>query len=388
MHAYLKSHPMLTFSLDLSKLDFRTWILLGECCSKCEHISGVPLRPQTEKEIQALYLAKGVQATTAIEGNTLTEEQVAGIISGVHKSPPSREYLDTEVRNVVNACNMIAGSIRAHQSIPLIPESICNLNAMVLANLPKEEHVVPGEFRTTSVGVGGYRAVPAQDVAFLMDKYRDWLQDENAWRICKDNPLASCIVKAIAAHLYFVWIHPFGDGNGRTARLIELKILLDGGVPMPAAHLLSNHYNLTRTEYYRMLGEAGKTSDPCRFVTYALKGFRDGLREQLGKIREMQWDITWRNYVHESFKGLKSTTYERRRLLALDISRATHPVSIANMSVMTPELAVLYSGRTIKTIQRDVKYLADKKLIVQTADGWQANRDIILSFLPLRSTKQ
>lgn len=54
------------------------------------------------------------------------------------------------------------------------------------------------------------------------------------------------IFKAVVAHLYLAWIHPVGDGNGRTARLVEFQILLSSGVPSPAAHLLSNHYNQTR----------------------------------------------------------------------------------------------------------------------------------------------
>jgi Fic family protein len=59
------------------------------------------------------------------------------------------------------------------------------------------------------------------------------------------------LMKAILTHLYIAWIHPFGDGNGRTARLAELQILLAAGMPMPASHLLSNHYNTTRTDLYR-----------------------------------------------------------------------------------------------------------------------------------------
>jgi hypothetical protein len=67
------------------------------------------------------------------------------------------------------------------------------------------------------------------------------------------------ILKAMVAHLYLAWTHPFGDGNGRTARLIEFHILLSAGVPSPAAHLFSNHYNQTRAEYYRQLDRASKS---------------------------------------------------------------------------------------------------------------------------------
>jgi Fic family protein len=100
----------------------------------------------------------------------------------------------------------------------------------------------------------------------------------------------------VVAHLCLAWIHPFGDGNGRTARLVEFQILLGAGVPTPAAHLLSNHYNQTRTEYYRQLDRASKSGgEIVPFIEYAARGFVDGLREQLHKIRDQQWDVSWRS---------------------------------------------------------------------------------------------
>ena len=81
-------------------------------------------------------------------------------------------------------------------------------------------------------------------------------------------------MKAVVAHLYIAWIHPFGDGNGRTARLLELQILLGAGFPVPTCQLLSNHYNQTRTEYYRELDLASHRRSPTEFLVYALEGLR------------------------------------------------------------------------------------------------------------------
>ena len=86
-------------------------------------------------------------------------------------------------------------------------------------------------------------------------------------------------------------------------------VLLAGGVPTPAAHLLSNHYNQTRAEYYRQLDRASKSGgDILPFVEYATRGFVEGLREQLGMIRDQQWDVTWENYVHDIFREKNSTS--------------------------------------------------------------------------------
>ncbi|MCY3923933.1 MAG: Fic family protein [bacterium] len=75
--------------------------------------------------------------------------------------------------------------------------------------------------------------------------------------------------------------HPFADGNGRTARLLEYAILARSGVvPFPAALLLSNHYNLTRDRYYRELEAADRSGTITGFVQYAVQGLVNGLREQ------------------------------------------------------------------------------------------------------------
>lgn len=62
--------------------------------------------PQYYDELMLLALRKGAQATTAIEGNTLTEEEIAKLQEG-QKLPPSKEYQEIEVSNILNAFNEI-----------------------------------------------------------------------------------------------------------------------------------------------------------------------------------------------------------------------------------------------------------------------------------------
>ena len=76
MRTYEQSHPWINFNIVLRKADPKLWLLLGEAASKCEHIVGVPLRPTTDQLLHRLYLAKGALGTTAIEGNTLSENEV------------------------------------------------------------------------------------------------------------------------------------------------------------------------------------------------------------------------------------------------------------------------------------------------------------------------
>jgi len=191
------------------------------------------------------------------------------------------------------------------------------------------------------------------------------------------------IVKAIIAHIYLAWIHPFGDGNGRTARLVEFQILITAGIASPAAHLLSNHYNLTRQEYYRQLEKTSQSGgELLSFIEYAVQGFVDGLRNQLIVIRQQQLDVAWRNFVHERFKE-KNSVAMRCRDLALDLSLQPNPVPISKLAMITPRIAATYAKKTLRTLRSDVKKLIAMGLAEMTPSGLRAKREIISAFLPL-----
>jgi len=385
--SYEVSHPWLTFSASrLERATPRLWMLLGECQSKCEHIAGIPLRPDVADKLHHVYLAKGALATTAIEGNTLTEEEALKAVTGKLKVPPSREYLAQEIENILEAYREIWAQVKEGKLNLLRAENISHLNAQVLKGLSLEENVIPGAVRTYSVGVARYRGAPPEDCEYLLNRLGDWLQSpELAARA--GGGMVSGIVRAILAHLYLAWIHPFGDGNGRTARLVEYQILLACGVPSPAIHLLSNHYNLTRTEYYRQLERSSASGgDYIPFIEYAVQGFADGLRNQVQEIREFQLDVIWRNYVHEAFGEKKSNADRRRRDLVLALSDLAEPVRLAKIPGISPRMAEAYQGNVRMKLNRDLNILQGMHLIIRGAKGNRANKEVVEAFLPFRTT--
>lgn len=389
MKKFKQTHPWLTFKVDLQKAGSELWLLLGEASSKCEHLANVPLRPSTAKKLHQLYLAKGVAATTAIEGNTLSEAEVLQAVEGKLKVPPSKAYLKQEIDNIIEACNLIGKQIAASELPAITPDLLREYDRRVLEKLPLQEDVQPGQFREHSVVVGNvYRGAPAGDCPYLVERLCEWLNGPDfkvPEKALEGRELIFAIIKAIVAHLYIAWIHPFGDGNGRTARLLEFHILLSAGVPSPAAHLLSNHYNQTRTEYYRQLEYASKSGgDILPFLNYAVRGFVDGLRSQLVYVWDQQWDVVWVNYVHVLFQHKNSPSDTRQRDLALDLGAKRDWVPIADIGELTPRLAKAYAGKTTKTIQRDLNILQKLDLIAREDRKVRARREIILSFLPLR----
>jgi Fic family protein len=380
MNAFLKSHPWIAFTFSLKDASPQLWMLLGEAASKCEHIAGVPLKPSTQEELHQLYLAKGVLATTAIEGNTLSEEQVLQLLEGNLKLPPSQQYLKQEIANIVEACNHIF-----HEEPILSAARIREFNRLVLQNLKLEKDVIPGEYRGHSVLVGNvYRGAPPEDCIYLVDRLCEWLNGPD-FRESSELKIVYAIIKAVVAHLYLAWIHPFGDGNGRTARLIEFQILVSAGVPSPAAHLLSNHYNLTRSEYYRQLHQASKSGgNILPFVQYAVSGLTEGLREQINRIREQQWSVAWENYVHDMFRNKSSKIQKRRRDLLLALSARGQATPMQEIIKLSPQLAVSYASGSRFTLRNDLLALQKMGLIDFNSSEARPRKELILAFLPWR----
>jgi Fic family protein len=384
---YKRSHPWITFRVDLARAGAEFWMLLGEGRSKVDHLSLALLKPDIAEEMNHVYLAKGAQATAAIEGNTLSEEEVKAIVAGRAGEPqPSQQYLYQEIENALAAFNRIKDDLIAGGSTDISVQGIEQFNAEVLNGLERPD-VTPGVIRRRSVGVGRYRGAPWEDCEYLLAQLSEWLNGDSFAPPNPDWKIPYALIKAAVAHLYIAWIHPFDDGNGRTARLMELQILLAAGVPMPAAHLLSNHYNATRSEYYRQLEAASESGgDIVPFVQYALQGFVDGIRVQMQRVWVQNYTDRWEQFIYESFGGNVTTDAERRRLrLILAMTELDEEeVSRRQLAGLTPELERAYFG-TERMLSRDLNALESLGLIEQSRHGfWRLRREQILAFRPLR----
>lgn len=386
---YLETHPWISFQLRLEP-PRQAWQLIGEAQSKCDHLTRVPLRSDVAQELYQLYLAKGALATTAIEGNTLTEDDALAAVQGTLSVPPSREYQRQELLNIVQACNDIEQFLMSKGRQPITPELIQEWNEAVLHKAVHDPDVVPGQYRTHEVIVGNvYRGAPHGDVEHLVERLCQWLNGSDFSDLEKAlGPVGAAVVLSVIAHVYIAWIHPFGDGNGRTARLVEFAILLGHGLPSPAAHLLSNHYNLTRDRYYRILAEASRSGgDLMPFLTYAVEGFVDGLREQITTVTESYLlDLVWRDYVDEQLAHSEAspTRKERWKRLAVDLFRHASSgwVLKRDLHTLSPELATLYAGKAMKTRTRDVNEMAVLGLIEVSGRRVRARRERVLGFRP------
>jgi len=389
---YEETHPWLTFTYEppFEQVSLR----VGEAYSTCQHLAGTPLQPAVAANLATVYLVKGAVATTAIEGNTLSEAEATAILRDRLTLPPSQRYLEREIRNVIDVLQAIDRVSLSGASWRLSPKWLADQNQAILRGLELPEHVRPGEYTTTHLLVGNYRSAPPEDVPYLVDRLCAWIDSRieqgQASDVPDDMAFFNVTTTAILAHLYLVWIHPFGDGNGRTARALECAILATSGmVPWVSSNLLSDHYNRTRSRYYERLGAASARRDVRVFVSYAMDGFVDLLREQIATIQAMQRRVAWENFVYERFRSeTDGEASKRRRALLLALPESP-PTPRAKMPRLTSDLAVAYSTRSAKTLSHDVNRLIALGLVQGDArSGYRPRIEQMDAFLPAQRARQ
>ena len=283
---YEKTHPWFTFYIHHDRLPWSTWLKLGSIHALCNVIAGMPVDPDTRHEYFDEALLNGAWASASIEGNPLTLEQARGYYkyhNGVYgNGEQSGAWI--EIENVLRLYhNSKTGN--------MTPQLVKEFNRQVMQGVEVAPWIVPGEISREAVGVGDYLAPPREDCEFLLYKMcrdfcfyqpergRDYMQHIMPHpEFCGT---AMAVIQASLVHLYLVWIHPFGDGNGRTARALERKLLVDGGVPEIVANMMSAHYRKNRDEYYRMMNQSTKASDGVyRFISFTV----DLLLEECNRV--------------------------------------------------------------------------------------------------------
>ncbi|MCL2319833.1 MAG: Fic family protein [Treponema sp.] len=344
----------------------------------------IPIRPDYRRELLSVSLNKGALATTAIEGNTLTEKDLNQIQKG-EDLEPSRKYQQQEVENILEAFNTILTELVREKNPAIItPELIRRFNEMVGRNIGDAFGGNPGQFRRRNVTVGAYRPPSFEKIEGLVQKFCTWLIRD--FHYTQNQNFDEAVLEAIVSHVYIAWIHPFLDGNGRTARLLEFYLLMRAGVPNIASHILSNHYNNTRTEYYRQLQHSTETGDLSAFIQYALEGFRDGLENTINVIHKEQTELTWNNYVHDitekmQDEGKNRKTLQRIRQLAYNIP-GDRFCSLEEILVLSSKIAEGYRKLNAMTLRRDLNLLVEKNLLKTEKNKYRTNYELLHSFLP------
>jgi Fic family protein len=200
-----------------------------------------------------------IQGSLAIEGNTLSIEQITAIFEGKRVIAPPREIL--EVRNAIKAYNQF------ETWTPCSRDDLLAAHNTLMSGLLD----VSGQYRNGGVGVMSgekvvHMAPPAERVPGLMSDLLHWLETTD------QHPLLASSV----FHYEFEFIHPFEDGNGRIGRLWQTLMLGRWNplfVNIPVESQVYEH----QQEYYVAINNSTKNGESSVFIEFMLQMIRDAI---------------------------------------------------------------------------------------------------------------
>jgi len=209
----------------------------------------------------------------------------------------------------------------------------------------------PGQYRkiqnyvvNSATGETIYTPPPAHDVPIMMAELVDLLSSEG-----DTHPV---LVSGIA-QFQLVHIHPFLDGNGRTSRLLSILYLFRAGYDFKRLFTISEYYDRDRPAFYRAIQgvrEAGMD------MTGWLEFFVDGLSTQLAEVRERGEQAIRKDLI------IKEHNLSHRQALALSHILVHGRVSIQDFERLSSRVSR-------RTLQRDLRVMVDKGLIIEKASS-------------------
>lgn len=205
------------------------------------------LPPTVEAELRHRARVRSTHYSTRIEGNRLTLAQAEDVVAGRKAQFHGRERDVREVRNYWNA--LLRMEEWTARKAPLTEELMRRLHALVEKGpraRPSPYRDGQNVIRDSASNTIVYLPPEAKDVPRLMTGLVAWFKD------AEKIPLPAPVIAGLA-HYQFVTIHPYYDGNGRTARLLATFILCRAGYGLNGFFSLEEHHAKELEAYYRSL---------------------------------------------------------------------------------------------------------------------------------------
>ncbi|MBU1164574.1 Fic family protein [Patescibacteria group bacterium] len=251
-------------------------------------INRAKLLPKHELRLRRQAMIRMTHSSTAIEGNMLNARQVEDLLANKKIDAPARDIF--EVENYLKALKYIEQVVEKKQQVT--EKVVLKIHQLATADTLNDEqsghyrrepiYVVSRRFGKSQETV--YTGPAAKKVAGLMKDLVEWIKQSSKKEI---HP----IIVAGIVHQELAAIHPFTDGNGRTARALATLILYERGYDFRRLFALEDYYNQDRPKYYAAIN-IGKNyeerqTDFTSWLEYFVKGFKQEIDEVKDKIASL-----------------------------------------------------------------------------------------------------
>ena len=306
-------------------------------------LDAVKLKDDWIADMQKKVLILESHHSTHIEGTALSLEQAKSILEGKKVKGVSRDD-EKELLNYKKAMDFISRYLGKDDPVS---EGIIREVHKILVKGVRGENANPGNYRKIQNYVVNSRTrevvytPPAPlEVLHLMREFTEWINKAED---------ASPILVAGIAQFQFVHIHPFIDGNGRTARLLSTLILYKTGYDFKRLFTISEYYDKDRSSYYQAIQTVRKNNMD---MTTWLEYFVDGLRSQMTEIQAKGEQLIKQD---SQLQKIKKIGLNKRQEKAIK-----HLIIKGTLSVNEYQSVVSCIRRTA---QRDLEELVEKNVI-------------------------
>jgi Fic family protein len=279
---------------------------LVEAKAAVRALTTLPYQKSWVEALQELQLKREVAGTSRIEGAEFTERELDEAVRPNVSPEELRTRSQRQARAAMQTYRWI-GELPADRTISA--DLVREVHRRLVTGCD-EDHCPPGVLRgrdyNVTFGIPPHRGAeggPACEEAFA------GVLHSAQTEFCDHDPL----IQAMALHYHLAAMHPFLDGNGRTARAMEALVLRRAGLTDRAFVAMSNYYYDEKPAYLRILSEVRQGGhDLTPFLIFALQGVRVQCERLTAEIRKQMQRALFRDTMYSLFNRLET---KRKRII-------------------------------------------------------------------------
>jgi len=325
-----------------------------EACK--EIIENAPLVPAYEKKFKDEVTARTVYHATRLEGNELSLAETQRIIEGGKATGGERDVQEViNYRNVLKYLEEISREAQKDQTFIFTQNHLLKIHSLVTERIiPKNE---TGHYRQKEVvlkdslsGEVVFHPPPALEVPYYLDEFLNWLNK------VKNEEIHPVLVAGISLYLLYS-IHPFVEGNGRTARGFASLILFVKGYDVRRFFSLEEYFDAHSEDYYQALEKTDQTHSQIfqRDLTPWLEFFTLALASELSKLKETIKDLSVDGKLKQLLGG-KQVQLSERQVRLMDYIAETGQIKMTEAKEIIPMVSE-------DTLLRDLHDLIKKGIL-------------------------
>ncbi|MEY4293201.1 MAG: hypothetical protein RIQ61_1599 [Bacteroidota bacterium] len=291
-----------------------------------------------------------------IEGNNTTiAEYIETKLSDIKVVTPSIR----EIQNIEKAMAFIEENVNDY---PIDRAFLSEMHKKIVDGLlpppDGEGDSTPGDYRKVNLKINKSSHKPPEWLA-VKDYMNELLEFVN-----KDDSPKYDLLKTAIAHHRFVWIHPFGNGNGRTVRLFTYAMLVKAGFNVNVGRIINPTavFCSNRNDYYNFLSEAdkGTVEGLTSWIEYVLKGLKDEI-EKIDKLSDY-------NFLRKEIL-LPSINHSLERKFITDVEAKVLKRVVDKQIISASDIKDIFPGKVDAEVSRQIKKLIDRKMLIPEKEG-------------------